>query len=205
MASPTSPSNTQLRSYQQFSSTCSSCPLAQAHYPSPDALQESHLCQKKSSAVTCPKMHPLACSPVPLKVLESLVLSENGSFTSRPSDPYKFADKAKRNTLDAVSCLTHTINAHLDKGSKAFKAVFLDFSNAFNTLSRQGLLDKFAATNPPHGLMKWVHNYYAMSYERQGHTPPPEAVSSCFPRRLPHIGPLSSRHYRDSWSTETQS
>ncbi len=26
-------------------------------------------------------------------------------------------------------------------------------------MPRQGLLDKFAATNPPHWLMKWAHNY----------------------------------------------
>ncbi len=50
-------------------------------------------------------------------------------------------------------------NAHLDKRCKAFKAVFLDFSNAFHTLPHQGLRDKFAPTNPPHWLMKWVHNY----------------------------------------------
>ncbi len=100
------------------------------------------------------------CSPVPLKVPESLVLSEIGSFTSRPSDPYQFAYKAKRSTLHAVSWLAHTINAHLYKGCKAFKAVLLDFSNAFNTLPRQGLLDKLAATNPPQWLMKWVHNYH---------------------------------------------
>ncbi len=38
-------------------------------------------------------------------------------------------------------------------------ALFLDFSNAFNTLLHHGLLDKFAATNRPQWLMKWVHNY----------------------------------------------
>ncbi len=37
--------------------------------------------------------------------------------------------------------------------------MFLDFSNAFNTLLHQGLLDKFAATNPPQWLMKWAYNY----------------------------------------------
>ncbi len=114
---------------------------------------------KKSSTATSPKLHPIACSPVPLKVLESLVLNSIGSFTTRLSDSYQFAYKAKRSTLHAVSWLTHAINAHLDKGCKAFKAVLLDFSNAFNTLPRQGLLDKFAATNPSHWLMKWVHNY----------------------------------------------
>ncbi len=95
-----------------------------------------------------------ACTPVPLKVLESLVLNEIGSITIRPNDPYQFAYKAKRSTLDTVACLTHAINSHLDKGCKGFKAVFLDFSNAFNThLIRQGLLDKFAATNPPYWLV----------------------------------------------------
>ncbi len=98
-------------------------------------------------------MRPIACSPVPLKVLESLVLNEIGSITTRPNDPYQFAYKAKRSTLDAVACLTHAINSHLDKGCKNFKAVFLDFSNAFNTLPRQGLLGKFAATNPPYWLV----------------------------------------------------
>ncbi len=92
-------------------------------------------------------MRPIAYSPVPLKVLESFIFNSIGSFTSRPSDPYQFAYKAKRSTLDAVSCLTHAINAHLDKGCKTFKAVFLDFSNAFKSLPRQGLLDKFAAKN----------------------------------------------------------
>ncbi len=55
--------------------------------------------------------------------------------------------------------LTHAISANFDKGCKAFKAVFIDFGNAVNALPPQGLFDKFAATNYPHWLMKWVHNY----------------------------------------------
>ncbi len=62
--------------------------------------------------------------------------------------------------FDAVSCLTHSIKLHIDKGCKGFKAVFLDLSNVFNTLPRQGLLDKVAAPNPPYWLVKWVHNYF---------------------------------------------
>ncbi len=144
MASPTSPSNAQLGIYRQFSLACSSSPLAQAYYLTPGALKESQLSRKKSSTAACPKMRPIACSPVPLKVLESLVLNEIASITTRPNDPYQFAYKTKRNTLDAVACLTHAINSHLDKGCKGFKAVFLDFNNAFNTLPRQGLLDKLS-------------------------------------------------------------
>ncbi len=105
-------------------------------------------------------MRPIACSPLLLKVLESLVLNKIGSITTRPSDPYQFAYKAKHSTVDAVSCVPNDINSHLEKGCKGCKAVFLDFSNAVNTLPRQGLLDKFAATNPHHWLVKCVHNYF---------------------------------------------
>ncbi len=122
MVSPTSPSNTQLGSYRQVSSTCSSCPLA----------QELYICQNRHV-----RLRPIAYSPVSLKVLESLVLNEIGSSTTRPSDPYQFTYKANRSTLDDVSCLTHVINSHLDKVYKGIKAMFLDFSNAFNTPPRQ--------------------------------------------------------------------
>ncbi len=44
-----------------------------------------------------------------------------------------------------------------------------------------------------------------MSYQSYCRTPPPEAVSSCFPGTLPHIWTLPSRRYRDSRSTGTQS
>ncbi len=37
--------------------------------------------------------------------------------------------------------------------------MFLDFCNAFNTLPRQGLLNKLAATNPPYWLVTRVHSY----------------------------------------------
>ncbi len=101
-----------------------------------------------------------------------------GSITTRSSDPCQFTYKAKRSTVDAVSCLRHATNAHLDKGCKDFKAVFLDFSNIFNTLPRQGLLDKFAVTNSPNWLTKWVHNYFT---GRSQYTRAHNKVSSTIP------------------------
>ncbi len=54
----------------------------------------------------------IACSPVSQRIFESLVaLLRN--------------DQVTHAILDAVSCLTHAINAHLDKGCKA---VFHDLS-----------------------------------------------------------------------------
>ncbi len=92
-------------------------------------------------------MRLIACSPVPLKVLEAPVLISIASIMTRPSDRYRFAYKCKRSALGAVSRPTHAINSLLDKGCNGFKTVFLDFSNAFNTRPRQGVLGKFAVTN----------------------------------------------------------
>ncbi len=67
------------------------------------------------------KYRPTACSPVPFKVLASQVFNKIGSITAQPSDPYQFGNKAKPITVDAVSCLAHAINSHLDKGCNSLK------------------------------------------------------------------------------------
>ncbi len=105
-------------------------------------------------------MRLIASSLVPLKVLQLQVLKNIGSTMPRPSGPSPLECKLKRSTPHAVSCLTHDLIAHLGKGCKAFKAVFLDFSNALSTLPRQGLLSKFAAPSLPYWLVKWVHNCF---------------------------------------------
>jgi hypothetical protein len=39
--------------------------------------------------------------------------------------------------------------------------VFLDFSSAFNTFSRQSILDKLSALNIPSRLIQWVYDYFS--------------------------------------------
>ncbi len=46
------------------------------------------------------------------------------------------------------------------------------------------------------GVLEIISTPYTISYQRQGRTPPPEAIASCFPRRLPHIRTLSSRRQK---------
>ncbi len=57
---------------------------------------------------------------------ESLALNSIGSITTRPSDPYPFAYKAKRRTLGAVPWLTRAMLARLYKGCKPPKACSLN-------------------------------------------------------------------------------
>ncbi len=58
------------------------------------AYYKNHTAAKKVIYGRLSKTRPIACSVVPLKVLESLVLNSIGSFTARPSDSYQFAYKA---------------------------------------------------------------------------------------------------------------
>ena len=49
-------------------------------------------------------------------------------------DPYQFAYKQGCGTENAVTTLVHLIAKHLDKHKTYARALFLDFSSAFNTI-----------------------------------------------------------------------
>ncbi len=98
----------------------------------------------------CTRLRGVRCR----KILESFVLNSTGSITTQQNDPHQFAFKAKRITTGVVACIACPILSHLDTSYKALKSAFLNFSWAFNTPPRQGLLDKLAATNHPYRITK---------------------------------------------------
>ncbi len=67
----------------------------------------------------------------------------------KSNDQNQFAYKKARSTLDAVGLLAHTIAKSLDGDSKVQKAVFVDFSSAFNTIPRSQLLDRLSILGAP--------------------------------------------------------
>ena len=77
---------------------------------------------------------PIANSSVWLKVIEKHLLSKLDDTLKAADDPFQFAYKSNRSTLDAVATLSHTLHSSLDAGAKAVKGVFLDFSSTFNTI-----------------------------------------------------------------------
>ncbi len=58
------------------------------------------------------------------------------NFMEKSNDQNQSANKKARSTLNAVGLLAHAIAKSLDGGSKVQKAVFVDFSSAFNTIPR---------------------------------------------------------------------
>ncbi len=74
----------------------------------PDSWRSTRIAPlpQNSSPAASLKMLSIACSPVPLKVIESLMLNTIGSITTWPRDPQKFVYKANRRTPDVLSCLS---------------------------------------------------------------------------------------------------
>lgn len=49
-------------------------------------------------------------------------------------DPFQFAYKARGGTEDAINCISHLVNRHLEDTQEYALLLFIDFSSAFNTL-----------------------------------------------------------------------
>ena len=71
-----------------------------------------------------------------MKTLERIVVQQ------LKLDTYQFAYKRNRGTEDAVVTLIRLILKHLDKPKTTARALFLDFTSAFNTIQPELLLAK---------------------------------------------------------------
>ncbi len=118
----------------------------------------------------------------------------------------QFAFKKARSTLDAVGLLAHTIAKSLDGGSKVQKAVFVDFSSAFNTIPRSQILDRLSSLGAPSWIVRWLLSYFnrrqrvclnvrCSSYMFNNVGVPQGPVLSPFLFSL-HTDSLTSRHSR---------
>jgi hypothetical protein len=106
------------------------------------------------------KYRPIACIASLMKVTEHYLLRKIQPVLNSVSDAYQFAYKKKRSTLDAVAYLQHLICSNLDAGCSKFECIFLDFSSAFNTISRQSILDKMNDLGLPSWIVTWIFNYF---------------------------------------------
>lgn len=69
-----------------------------------------------------------------MKAPERLLLKHLQSSICTKLDPIQFAYKTGCGTQDAIAAFTHIITTHLDKTNTYARALFLDYSSAFNTI-----------------------------------------------------------------------
>ncbi len=84
----------------------------------------------------------------------------------KSKDQNQFAYKKARSTVDAVGLLAHTIAKSLDGGTKVQKAVFMDFSSDFNTISRSQTFDRLSSLGAPSWIVRWLLSYFTNRRQR---------------------------------------
>ncbi|KAG1682546.1 RNA-directed DNA polymerase from mobile element jockey [Nymphon striatum] len=94
---------------------------------------------------------PIGLTSSFLKLLEHYLKQFVNVLVSDQLDSNQFAYKEHRGTQDAIALLINQTQCFLDEKDTIVRILFLDFSSAFNTVSRQELLDiiknRFLAPN----------------------------------------------------------
>ena len=113
---------------------------------------------------TCPKelgdYRPVALTPTVMKSLERIVIQQLTKSVEDKLDIFQFAYKRNRSTEDAVVTLIHFILKHLDKPKCTARALFLDFTSAFNTIQPELLLAKMIQMEINPHLVHWYHSFF---------------------------------------------
>jgi hypothetical protein len=105
-------------------------------------------------------LRPVTLTSILSKCLERVGLQLLMPHVEKHLDPMQFAYINKRSTTDAVCTLLHGITEHLDrKSSHTARALFIDFSSAFNTMQPHVLLNKLNMYDVPAYLRLWVLDY----------------------------------------------
>ncbi len=74
-------------------------------------------------------------------------------------DPFQFAYRHRRSTEDAFISMTHLISKHLEVPHVFVRALFLDFSLAFNTAQPHLLVQKLINMQVNPFMIKWFYSF----------------------------------------------
>ena len=94
-----------------------------------------------------------------MKYFERLILSHILPYVQSQLDPYQFAYRSRRGTVDAIACLLHKLFEHMETAGNYARILFIDFSSAFNTIQRYVMIDKLQKLEVQAALVHWVFNF----------------------------------------------
>lgn len=116
---------------------------------------------KKTCPKECNDFRPVALTSVLMKSLERIICPILTRSVQSKLDQYQFAYTCGRNTEDAVATLTHIVLKHLDSPNhKPYaRALFIDYSSAFNTIRPDLLLSKMQQLDINPYLIHWYHSF----------------------------------------------
>ena len=112
----------------------------------------------KVSGASEPKDYrPIALTPVLAKCLERLI---SPHISDKIADENQFAYKRNRGTDDALMMLLDNVSKHLDVNAQNYtRAVFIDFSSAFNTIDSTLMIERLKDKNIHSNITAWISSF----------------------------------------------
>lgn len=114
---------------------------------------------KKTCPVGNSDFRPVALTSNVMKCFERLVVTVLKDQVKSFLDPLQFAYKVGRGTDDAINCITHLVNSHLEDSQAYARLLFIDFSSAFNTLQPNILMKKLIELEVNPFCIKWFYSF----------------------------------------------
>ena len=75
-------------------------------------------------------------------------------------DPHQYAYQQKKSVQDAILYLTHLLYKHTDEMKTYVRALFVDFSSAFNTIRFHILVEKLKRLGVRPSLILWIVDFF---------------------------------------------
>ena len=101
-----------------------------------------------------------------MKCLEKIILHNLIQPIQEKLDIYQFAYQPKKSVQDAVLSFTHEIYQRLDKQQCYARALFIDFSSAFNTIRPFLLLEKLKHLGVKPSLILWIRDFLSARVQK---------------------------------------
>ena len=101
-------------------------------------------------------LRPVALTSVPMKCLERVIMNRLMPSVNQSLDQMQFAYRPKRSVEDAVLTLLNTACEHLEKGGTYVRALFVDFSSAFNTIQPHLMIKKLLDLRVDSTIVLWI-------------------------------------------------
>ena len=114
---------------------------------------------KKDKPTVMNDYRPVALTPVTMKCLEKIILSRLLPCITPSMDKLQFAYRQNRSIEDAIITVLNYIYQHLDTSGSYVRALFIDYSSAFNTIIPNILINKLKAYGVEPYLCAWISDF----------------------------------------------
>lgn len=169
----------------------------------------------KSEPATLDKLRPISLLPIPMKLLEKLVLSANKNYIINNIDEQQYGFKPLSSSTCALIDIDNHVREQLDlKPTKAVCLVTFDFSKAFDKIDHSLLIEKIQNMTDTNGIggfdlnfISWLTSYCTNRTQRvriNNVLSHESAVTSGVPQGSPLAPYLFSLFVADLTTTNTK-